>query len=73
MIWVGGVWLLCVLGAIWYVDREINHNFDNEMIESLAPDVRLRGHELDRAGEQPRAPSPPAAARDASRSSTTTR
>ncbi|MGK6306907.1 ATP-binding protein [Variovorax sp. DT-64] len=33
IVWVGGVWLLCVLGAAWYVDREINHNFDNELAE----------------------------------------
>ncbi|MBB3175769.1 ATP-binding protein [Variovorax sp. Sphag1AA] len=33
IVWVGGVWLLCVLGVVWYVDREINHNFDNELIE----------------------------------------
>ena len=33
IIWVGGVWLLCVLGVVWYVDREINHNFDNELAE----------------------------------------
>jgi len=33
IVWVGGVWLLCVLGVVWYVDREINHNFDSELIE----------------------------------------
>ncbi len=33
ILWVGGVWLLCVLGVVWYVDREINHNFDNELVE----------------------------------------
>jgi len=33
IIWVGGVWLLCVLGVAWYTDREINYNFDNELIE----------------------------------------
>ena len=31
--WVGGVWLLCVVGVVWYVDGEINYNFDNELIE----------------------------------------
>ena len=30
---VGGVWLACVLGVVWYVDREINFNFDNELVE----------------------------------------
>ncbi|WP_431276010.1 ATP-binding protein [Variovorax ureilyticus] len=34
IVWVGGVWLLCVLGVVWYVDREINHNFDNELVEA---------------------------------------
>jgi two-component system OmpR family sensor kinase len=33
ILWVGGVWLLCVLAVVWYVDREINHNFDNELAE----------------------------------------
>jgi two-component system OmpR family sensor kinase len=33
ILWVGGVWLLCVLAVVWYVDREINHNFDNELVE----------------------------------------
>ena len=33
ILWVGGVWLLCVLGVVWYTDREINYNFDNELVE----------------------------------------
>lgn len=33
ILWVGGAWLLGVLGVVWYVDREINHNFDNELVE----------------------------------------
>lgn len=33
ILWVGGVWLLCVLGVAWYTDSEINHNFDNEIVE----------------------------------------
>jgi len=33
IVWVGGVWLLCMLGVAWYVDREINHNFDSELAE----------------------------------------
>jgi two-component system OmpR family sensor kinase len=33
LLWVGGVWLLCVVGVVWYVDREINYNFDNELVE----------------------------------------
>lgn len=31
--WVAAVWLASVLGAVWYVDREINYNFDNELVE----------------------------------------
>ena len=31
--WVGGIWLLSVLAVVWYVDREINFNFDNELVE----------------------------------------
>ena len=48
IVWVGGVWLACVLGVTWYVDREINHNFDNEMIESAHRMVDIAVHELDR-------------------------
>ncbi|HEY2257292.1 MAG TPA: ATP-binding protein [Variovorax sp.] len=33
VLWVGGIWLLCVLGVVWYVDHEINNNFDNELAE----------------------------------------
>ena len=33
ILWVGGVWLLCVLGVAWYTDSEINFNFDNEIVE----------------------------------------
>ncbi|RYF76923.1 MAG: sensor histidine kinase [Comamonadaceae bacterium] len=33
IVWVGGVWLLCVFGVVWYVDREINYNFDSELVE----------------------------------------
>lgn len=31
--WVGAVWLAGVLGVVWYVDREIDFNFDNELVE----------------------------------------
>jgi two-component system OmpR family sensor kinase len=48
MLWVGGVWLLCVVGATWYVDGEINHNFDSEMIESAHRMVDIAVHDLDR-------------------------
>jgi two-component system OmpR family sensor kinase len=33
IVWVGGVWLACVLAVVWYVNHEINHNFDNELAE----------------------------------------
>jgi two-component system OmpR family sensor kinase len=33
ILWIGGAWLIGVLGVVWYVDREINHNFDNELVE----------------------------------------
>ncbi|MGJ7579410.1 sensor histidine kinase [Variovorax sp. RHLX14] len=33
ILWVGGVWLACVLAVVWYTDREITFNFDNELIE----------------------------------------
>jgi len=33
ILWVGGVWLLCVIGVVWYIDGEINYNFDNELVE----------------------------------------
>ncbi len=33
ILWVGGVWLACVLGVVWYVGSEINHNFDSELVE----------------------------------------
>ena len=32
-LWVGCVWLACVLGVVWYVDREIDYNFDSELVE----------------------------------------
>ncbi len=33
ILWVGGVWLACVLAVVWYVDREIDYNFDSELVE----------------------------------------
>jgi two-component system OmpR family sensor kinase len=49
LLWVGGVWLACVVGATWYVDREINLNFDAEMVESAHRMIDIAVHELDRA------------------------
>lgn len=33
ILWVGGVWLLSLLAVVWYTSREINYNFDNELVE----------------------------------------
>ncbi|QNP48849.1 ATP-binding protein [Diaphorobacter aerolatus] len=32
-LWVGSVWLLCLLAVVWYTDMEINYNFDSELVE----------------------------------------
>ncbi|MDM0028444.1 sensor histidine kinase [Variovorax saccharolyticus] len=59
IVWVGGVWLLCVLGVVWYVDREINHNFDSELIEVSHRMFDMAVHELDKLQrEHPDARSP---------------
>lgn len=49
ILWVGGMWLLCVLGVVWYVDREINHNFDNELVEVSHRLFDIALEHLDRA------------------------
>jgi two-component system OmpR family sensor kinase len=54
LLWVGGVWLLCVLGVVWYVDREINYNFDNELVEVSHRMFDIALEQIDDAG----APSP---------------
>lgn len=46
--WVGGVWLVCVLGVVWYVDGEINFNFDNELVEVSHRMFDIALDELDR-------------------------
>lgn len=58
IVWVGGVWLLCVLAVVWYVDREINHNFDNELVEVSHRMFDMAVQELAKhpGGEQPRTP-----------------
>ncbi|MDM0011895.1 ATP-binding protein [Variovorax sp. J22P168] len=48
IVWVGGVWLLCVLGVVWYVDREINHNFDSELVEVSHRMFDMAVQELDK-------------------------
>lgn len=51
IIWVGGVWLLSVMGVVWYVDREINHNFDNELAEISHRLFDFAARDLDREGQ----------------------
>jgi two-component system OmpR family sensor kinase len=48
ILWVGGVWVLCVLGVVWYVDIEINHNFDNELAEVSHRMFDIATREMDR-------------------------
>ncbi len=48
IVWIGGVWLLCVLAVVWYVDREINHNFDNELVEVSHRMFDMAVQELDK-------------------------
>jgi two-component system OmpR family sensor kinase len=59
IVWVGGVWLLCVLGVVWYVDREINHNFDSELVEVSHRMFDMAVQELEKLRhESPHARSP---------------
>lgn len=48
ILWVGGVWMLCILGVSWYVYREINHNFDNELTESSHRMFDIAIHDWDK-------------------------
>lgn len=50
ILWVGGVWLLCVLGVVWYTDREISFNFDNELVEVSHRFFDIALDHLDAAG-----------------------
>ncbi|HSV59684.1 MAG TPA: HAMP domain-containing sensor histidine kinase [Variovorax sp.] len=50
VIWIGGAWLLSVLGVVWYVDREINKNFDNELAEISHRLFDFAERDLDRLG-----------------------
>lgn len=59
ILWVGGVWLLCVLGVVWYVDREINHNFDSELIEVSHRIFDMAVQELDKLQRENPATPPP--------------
>ncbi len=33
IVWMGAIWLISVLAVTWYVDHEINRNFDDELVE----------------------------------------
>ncbi len=48
VLWIGGVWLVSVLVVAWYVDREINYNFDNELVEVSHRMFDIAVDELDR-------------------------
>jgi len=58
IVWVGSVWLLCVLGVVWYVDREINHNFDNELVEVSHRMLDLAVREYETLSQEPSLPKP---------------
>ena len=49
VLWVGGVWLACVAGVVWYADREINFNFDSELVEVSHRMFEIALDRLDRA------------------------
>ena len=33
ILWVGALWLVATLAVVWFVDHEINENFDSELVE----------------------------------------
>lgn len=47
ILWIGGIWLVCILGVTWYVQREIKHNFDNQMRESAHRLIDVSVSQLD--------------------------
>ncbi|MDM0112801.1 HAMP domain-containing sensor histidine kinase [Variovorax sp. J22R133] len=52
IIWVGGAWLIGVLAVVWYVDHEINQNFDNELAEISHRLFDFAARELDVPGQR---------------------
>ena len=52
ILWIGSVWLLCVIGVVWYVDREINYNFDNELVEVSHRMFDIALEEVDRRANE---------------------
>lgn len=55
---VGSVWLASVLAVVWYVDREIDINFDNELIESAHRMFDSAIEQYDREAERQAASTP---------------
>lgn len=55
---VGAIWLLCVLAVVWYVDREISFNFDNELVEVSHRmfDIAVEQYESLSGGKKPEQP-----------------
>ncbi len=53
--WVGAVWITAMLAVVWYVDREINTNFDSELVESAHRmiDIAIRDFDHEKATGQP--------------------
>jgi two-component system OmpR family sensor kinase len=58
VLWIGGVWLGCVIGVVWYVDREINYNFDNELVEVSHRMFDIALDRLDRSAPEGGQPGP---------------
>ncbi|MGE4330556.1 sensor histidine kinase [Diaphorobacter sp.] len=56
ILWVGGVWLVCLLGVVWFTDREINHNFDDELAEVSHRMFDIALNHVDSAAPQGQAP-----------------
>lgn len=50
--WVGGIWLAGVLAVGWYVGREIDYNFDSELVEVSHRMFDIALGQVDAAGAQ---------------------
>jgi two-component system, OmpR family, sensor kinase len=51
MAWICGLWLLSSLGVAWYIDSEINENFDAALVETAQRIIDLAEHEIRDLGE----------------------
>lgn len=58
ILWVGGIWLLSLLAVVWYTGREINYNFDNELVEVSHRMFDIALDHLDGAAKNPPAQGP---------------